>query len=414
MLKSNISLVKKNDSWVPKKEQQLSAIEKHGYTLTKTLGEGAYAKVKLADSKKHNCQVAVKVINKRRAPKDFLKKFLPREVHLMHRLDHPNVIKLHEVVETSTKVFLILQLASKGDLLEYINSRPLLSENEVRMLFCQLAAAMSYCHKEHVVHRDLKCENILIGGDGKLKVTDFGFAVSTIKNRLLETFCGSYAYCCPQILRGEPYDGKKADVWSMGVVLYALGCARLPFSENDMQALIKEDFTNKIKFSKRVSKEYRDLVRWMLNTNEDQRASAEQVFRSPWCIKAIKDNPELCYLEEYINPVLVRKPSECAPQETDEFEEEAYPVDVKQVHVKIGEKPNRGVVTCFTFAAPAFVAKQHDQSRRHTISGFEIHDKSYRVSLRDDLLRSLAQKEMKSRSLQKIEEEKKEQPEGIL
>lgn len=86
-------------------------------------------------------------------------------------------------------------------------------------------------------------------------------------------------------------------------------------------------------------------------------------------------------------------------------------MDVKQVHVKIGEKPNRGVVTCFTFAAPAFVAKQHDQSRRHTISGFEIHDKSYRVSLRDDLLRSLAKKEMKSRSLQKIEEEKKEQPE---
>ena len=92
MLKSNISLVKKNDSWVPKKEQQISAIEKHGYTLTKTLGEGAYAKVKLADSKKHNCQVAVKVINKRRAPKDFLKKFLPREVHLMHRLNHPNVV----------------------------------------------------------------------------------------------------------------------------------------------------------------------------------------------------------------------------------------------------------------------------------------------------------------------------------
>lgn len=80
-------------------------------------------------------------------------------------------IKLYEVVETSTKVFLILQLATKGDLLEYINSRSMLSEDEVRMLFCQLAAAMTYCHKEHVVHRDLKCENILIGGDDKLKVT---------------------------------------------------------------------------------------------------------------------------------------------------------------------------------------------------------------------------------------------------
>ena len=93
MTKSNITLVKKNDSWLPKKEQQLTAIEKHGYTLLKTLGEGAYAKVKLADSKKHNKKVAVKTINKRRAPKDFLKKFLPREVHLMHRLNHPNVVR---------------------------------------------------------------------------------------------------------------------------------------------------------------------------------------------------------------------------------------------------------------------------------------------------------------------------------
>ena len=85
-------------------------------------------------------------------------------------------------------------------------------------------------------------------------ITDFGFAVSTIKNRLLETFCGSFAYCCPEILRGQPYDGKKADVWSMGVVLYAMGCARLPFSERDMRELTNEDYTNKIKFSKRVSK----------------------------------------------------------------------------------------------------------------------------------------------------------------
>lgn len=122
MLKTNISLVKKNESWVPKKEQQIAAIEKHGYTLGKTLGEGAYAKVKLADSKKHNCKVAIKVINKRRAPKDFLKKFLPREVHLMHRLNHPNVVSkikniflqemITKIVERiqSFKIFLLVCL----------------------------------------------------------------------------------------------------------------------------------------------------------------------------------------------------------------------------------------------------------------------------------------------------------------
>lgn len=115
MTKSNITLVKKNDSWLPKKEQQLTAIEKHGYTLLKTLGEGAYAKVKLADSKKHNKKVAVKTINKRRAPKDFLKKFLPREVHLMHRLNHPNVVRevsfqlrLDDKSEEISHLFLII------------------------------------------------------------------------------------------------------------------------------------------------------------------------------------------------------------------------------------------------------------------------------------------------------------------
>ena len=86
------------------------------------------------------------------------------------------------------------------------------------------------------------------------QISDFGFAISTVKNRLLETFCGSYAYCCPQILRGEPYDGKKADVWSMGVVLYAMACARLPFSDDDMKALSKNEYQGKVKFSKRVSK----------------------------------------------------------------------------------------------------------------------------------------------------------------
>ncbi|XP_068716922.1 testis-specific serine/threonine-protein kinase 1-like [Montipora capricornis] len=408
MIKTNISLVKKNDSWVPKKEQQISAIEKHGYNLKKTLGEGAYAKVKLADSRKHNCCVAVKIINKRRAPKDFLQKFLPREVHLMHRLNHPNVIRLHEVVETSTKVYIVLQLASQGDLLEFINNNPVLSEDQVRIMFCQLAAAMAYCHKEHIVHWDLKCENILLVGEGKLKVTDFGFAISTVKNRLLETYCGSFAYCCPQIIRGEPYDGKKADVWSMGVVLYAMACARLPFSDEDMKALSRNEYHGKIKFSKRVSKECRDLVRSLLNPDQNERLTAEEAFRSPWCLKALYDNPSLSYLEDNLRPVSMRKPSECAPPETDKFEEESYPVEIKQLHPKLGQSPR--LINCFTFPAKEQQPKQSrwDTSRRHTISGLPVLDSSYRMNLRDDLLRSLADKAVKS--LHAIEEEKKELP----
>ncbi|EDO47961.1 predicted protein, partial [Nematostella vectensis] len=259
-----------------------TTLELHGYTVMRNLGEGAFAKVKLAKSKKHNCHVAIKIIDKRKAPKDYIYKFLPREIRVMHKLNHPNVIQLYEAIETETKVYLILELAEGGDLLEYINKNALLPEERARVIFCQFVATMAYCHKERVVHRDLKCENLLLDANGRLKITDFGFACNTHKTNILQTFCGSYAYCSPEILRGDLYDGQASDIWSMGVVLYALVCARLPFGDDDLRAIMNRE-PRKLRFSKKTSKECRELIRKMLALDEKKRPTAEELLHEPWC-----------------------------------------------------------------------------------------------------------------------------------
>ncbi|XP_028418241.1 testis-specific serine/threonine-protein kinase 4-like [Dendronephthya gigantea] len=280
---SAITLVQKKGALVPQRSERKSTLEANGYTLGKTLGEGAYAKVKLAISTKQNCHVAIKIINKRRASKEYLAKFLPREIQVLQRLKHPYVTKFYEVIETQTKVFLIMEYVEKGDLLEYLNSSEELQEAEIRRLFQQLVLSVGYCHKEKVVHRDIKCENILLDNKGRLKITDFGFATSTYKSKPLETFCGSFAYACPQILRGEKYDGMAADVWSIGVVLYALSCSRLPYGDDELKVFVKNETPKKLMFTKNVTKECRDLIRRMLDPDEKTRITCDQILECDWC-----------------------------------------------------------------------------------------------------------------------------------
>ena len=141
------------------------------YTLGRTLGSGAYAKVKLGVSRKTGQEVAIKIISKSHAPKGFTNKFLPREVAVLRGLDHPHCIKLHDAFESRDKVYLVTELASKGDLLEHINSGGPLPEQECQSLFRQMCEGVAYCHGRNVVHRDLKCENILLSADGSIKIS---------------------------------------------------------------------------------------------------------------------------------------------------------------------------------------------------------------------------------------------------
>ncbi|ESO97941.1 hypothetical protein LOTGIDRAFT_103379 [Lottia gigantea] len=208
-----------------------------GYRVVKSLGSGAYAKVKLAEvsvSKlaRHasmadhldtgNLQVAVKIIQKKIVPQEFLKKFLPRELdnHIVLP-PHPHVVRCFEQFSTSDFTYLVMEYMSNGDLLDMINHSISkiergLGEDISKKFFKQIALGLRHIHQNGIVHRDMKCENILIDGNIDAKITDFGFSCRYYdKSVLLRTSCGSYAYTAPEVIKNQPYDGTRADIWSL-------------------------------------------------------------------------------------------------------------------------------------------------------------------------------------------------------
>ena len=202
----------KVDSSASRTENPLAGVtallERYGYQLGDILGKGSYAVVRKAYSRRHKKYVAVKIICKKKAPEDFLSKFLPREIKVLKRLHHPHVITLIEVIETNTRMYIITDLAESGDLLEYIRKNGAMPEATVKHLFRQLVVGITYVHGQDVVHRDLKCENLLLDKDKNIIISDFGFArdnltSATGKRKLCHTYCGSYAYAPPEILKGK-------------------------------------------------------------------------------------------------------------------------------------------------------------------------------------------------------------------
>ncbi|XP_030377690.1 testis-specific serine/threonine-protein kinase 1 isoform X2 [Scaptodrosophila lebanonensis] len=191
-----------------KTKPQKTILEEHGIILGKVIGTGNYAKVKIGFSEEYNKRVAVKIISKVKAPTEYTQKFLPREIEAVKGLHHENLITFYQSIETSHRVYLIMQLAENGTLLDYVREKKFLDEPQARTLFRQLISAVEYIHSKNVVHRDIKCENLLLDENWNLKLIDFGFARKDTKTSdnqvvLSKTFCGSYAYASPEILKGK-------------------------------------------------------------------------------------------------------------------------------------------------------------------------------------------------------------------
>ncbi|XP_065055172.1 uncharacterized protein LOC135683751 [Rhopilema esculentum] len=281
--------------------------ERRGYKLTRTiLGKGAYAKVMLASAtalklekdkslmeelkRKGDSKVAIKIISKKTAPVEYLNKFMPREIDALNSISGcHNVVKLYEAFRSENRIYLVMEYANKGDLLEFINSGrsnlPGIGEPKAKRFFKQLVEGLDYCHRRNIVHRDMKCENILIHDKDIIKISDFGFATRfpTTRQPLLETFCGSYAYAAPEILQAEKYDGKAADIWSLGIILFAMLNGRLPFNDRDIPTLV-EQTKGKLRFSTKVqlSADCKDLVKRILTPNHRKRIPLSEILRHSW------------------------------------------------------------------------------------------------------------------------------------
>lgn len=179
--------------------KQFLALEERGYKFGKKIGTGSYGKV--VKSSYHDLQrnsqvdLACKYIDKRKAPADFLKKFFPREINLLTRISHPNIIKIHSILQSGETVFIFMRYAENGDLLDYIKDKGTIRENQASLWFYQMCSAISYLHSMNIAHRDLKCENILISRHMNVKLADFGFARHCVDQNNMKvmsrTFCGS-------------------------------------------------------------------------------------------------------------------------------------------------------------------------------------------------------------------------------
>ncbi|KAH8404144.1 hypothetical protein KR215_010314 [Drosophila sulfurigaster] len=253
------------------------------YDLEETLGSGHFAVVKLARHVFTGAKVAVKVVDKTKLD-EVSKAHLFQEVRCMKLVQHPNVVRLYEVIDTQTKLYLVLELGDGGDLYDYIMKHDAgLSEELARKYFRQILRAITYCHQLHVVHRDLKPENVVFFEKlGLVKLTDFGFSNKFLPGQKLETFCGSLAYSAPEILLGDSYDAPAVDIWSLGVILYMLVCGQAPFEKANDSETLTMIMDCKYTVPSHVTQECRSLIATMLVRDPKNRATVEEIASSAW------------------------------------------------------------------------------------------------------------------------------------
>ncbi|KAM5237693.1 testis-specific serine/threonine-protein kinase 1-like [Ctenodactylus gundi] len=275
---------------VPGHIDDAAVLKRRGYIMGIALGEGSYAKVKSAYSERLKTNVAVKIIDRKKAPTDFLEKFLPREIEVLTIVSHSSIIKTYEIFETMQgKVYIIMELGVQGDLLDFIKSQGALQEEDARKKFHQLSSAIKYCHDLDIVHRDLKCENLLLDKDYNIKVTDFGFSKRCTRDdsghlTLSKTFCGSAAYAAPEVLQGIPYQPKVYDIWSLGVILYIMVCGSMPYDDSNIKRMLRLQKEHRVNFprSKRLTSECKDLIYHMLQPDVARRLRIDDILSHSW------------------------------------------------------------------------------------------------------------------------------------
>ncbi|OAA67641.1 Serine/threonine-protein kinase domain protein [Cordyceps fumosorosea ARSEF 2679] len=275
------------------------------WQLGRTLGKGSSARVRLCRHNITNQLAAVKIVNRRMAylvqdsslaalskwdshlpePSDGHMRVpmaIEREVAILKLIEHPNIMKLYDIWENRSEIYLILEYIDQGDLFTFINTKGRLSEQIAIFFFRQMISAIAYCHSFNVCHRDLKPENILITADLQIKIADFGMAaLHQTATHQLATACGSPHYAAPELLKNRQYRGDKADIWSMGVILYAMLSATLPFDDPDLRVMMGKTKKGVYEMPKHISPDAEDLIRRMLQVNPERRINLQEIWNHP-------------------------------------------------------------------------------------------------------------------------------------
>ncbi|EGW09641.1 Sperm motility kinase X [Cricetulus griseus] len=258
------------------------------YMILNTLGIGSFAEVKLACHLRTEVPVALKIMDKDKK-KDAL---ITNEVNIMKLLNHPNIIKLFHVMETTQHIFMVMELASGGDLAGHIVEVGSMQEEEAQHIFTQMVCAVKYCHENSIAHRDIKPDNILLDGKGSIKLCDFGLAIKVTAGQKLKMFCGTLPYCAPELFNGQEYDPKTPDIWSMGVVLYLMVTGYLPFKATTYKDMKVEMEDPHYYIPPKLPEHIINLIVKLFTIDSEQRPKIHDIMKHLW----LKDSEELLKL----------------------------------------------------------------------------------------------------------------------
>lgn len=259
------------------------------YQIGRTIGKGTFGKVKLGTHTLTGEKVAVKILEKDRIKDSSDIERVSREIKILKQVNHPNIVKLYEIIETPKQLYLIMEYASGGELFDYIVARSRLKESQACVFLQQILSGVEYLQQIKVVHRDLKPENLLLDSHNNIKIVDFGLSNLYKNDETLKTACGSPCYAAPEMIAGKRYHGVCVDIWSCGVVLFAMLNGYLPFEDPNTSALYKKIIAGEYKCGTWISSDAQDILMRVLNTNPDNRFKIEQIRAHSWFQKyAIK------------------------------------------------------------------------------------------------------------------------------
>lgn len=274
------------------------------YNVGATIGQGTFGKVKVATEVLTGEKVAVKILEKEKiCEKDDLERVV-REISILKVLRHPYIAQLFEIIETDKELYLIMEYACGGELFDYIVSRQKIGEAEACLLFQQLIAGVEYFARMNITHRDLKPENLLLDQEKRLKIVDFGLSNSYKTGQKLKTPCGSPCYAAPEMLQDLEYNGLSVDIWSCGVVLYAMLCGFLPFDDPNTSALYQKIIKGEYQKPKFLSQAATALISGILNVNPSERFGLDEIKNSPWfksVSQSIKSGVDLNENQDFID-----------------------------------------------------------------------------------------------------------------
>ncbi|XP_023166782.1 testis-specific serine/threonine-protein kinase 1-like [Drosophila hydei] len=284
------------------RSSDIHALAQQGYKIGTKIGEGSYATVinaSFADETGHIINLACKVIDKEKAPIDFVEKFFPREMDILTKLDHPNIIQIHSILQRGPKIFIFMRFAERGDLLTHVKKVGYVEEKQAKIWFYQMANALKYLHSFDIAHRDLKCENILLSEHFNIKLADFGFACFCQskggKRMLSDTYCGSAAYAAPEVVYGVPYDPKLADAWSLGVILFIMLNGKMPFDDANLTKLLEDQRSRKYAFRRKfhdvITPHAKATVAVLLDPNPETRWTLREILKCSWLLLE-KEHPQ--------------------------------------------------------------------------------------------------------------------------